>query len=247
LQHSLFPQVLKADFHLHTSSDERDKDISYSDKELIDEAARQGFSVLSFTFHDYCYYPLTLRNYAKKKGILLISGVEKTISGKHVLLINYPLKDIKKIEKLQEVSDLRNYLKNMKKADRAALLTVFAHPRFWLLGMGRTMFRQNIDLADAVEYQSFRHKVYDFNEDVLRLAKKYKKEVVGTTDMHTFDQFGHTYTLISSKKEPVAIIHAIKTGKTKIVSSPLSAIVIMKRLSRELKGTLLKIFKYGRA
>jgi predicted metal-dependent phosphoesterase TrpH len=226
--------VLKCDFHLHTASDRQDRHIRYSDKELIDLAAKSGFDVLSLTFHDCCYFPATIKAYAQKKGILLIPGIEKTVDGKHVLLINYPFADAKSIEKISTFAELRRYLERLKTADRESLLTVFAHPRFWIIGMGKKAFRKNKDLCDALEYQSFRHAFYDFNEDVTWLARKHGKALIGNTDAHTLEQFNHTYTLVDSQKYARAVIRAIKQGKTTVISKPLSTRAIIKRLHLDL-------------
>ncbi|MFH1174029.1 MAG: PHP-associated domain-containing protein [archaeon] len=229
--------MLKADFHLHAKEDTQDW-IAYTAKELVDLAVNKGFSVLSFTFHDVCFYPKELVTYARKKGILLLPGIEKTIEHKHVLLINYPLRDKKKIEQIDNFSTLRKYLNSLKLVERESLLTVFAHPRFWFIGMSKSVFRKNIDLADALEYQSFRHVLYDFNEDILRLASKYHKRTIGNTDAHLLNQFGHTYTNIVAKKEAKSIIQAIKRGKSNITSRSLSTMIVLARIYLDVKTIL---------
>jgi len=227
--------MLKGDFHLHTKSDFQNEVINYSDEALLDLAAKHNFDVLSFTFHDQCYFPKKLQEYAKKNNILLLPGVEKTIDGYHVLIINYPLADKDKIESISKFSEYRHYLENMKKDDRDALLSVFAHLRSWIVGMGRRTFRANIDLCDAFEYISPYHKLYDLNEDIHRLAIKYNKPLLGNTDMHVSEQFDYTYTLIDAEKQSKAVISAIKTGKVRLVTKPLPTRILWKRFTFEFK------------
>ena len=43
---------LKADLHLHANEDPEYNSLNYSAKQLIDEASRLKFDVLSFTFHN---------------------------------------------------------------------------------------------------------------------------------------------------------------------------------------------------
>ena len=78
---------LKVDLHTHTCEDPQDR-ISYNAFQLIDRAALKGFDALAITNHDFVLYNDKLVKYAAEKGILLIPGMELTLSKKHVLLIN---------------------------------------------------------------------------------------------------------------------------------------------------------------
>ena len=81
--------MLKADFHIHSNEDKRDL-IAYSAREFIDAAAEKKFDVLALTNHDIFTYSQELSDYAAEKGILLIPGIESTIEGKHVVILNPP-------------------------------------------------------------------------------------------------------------------------------------------------------------
>ena len=81
--------MLKAELHTHIHADPKDGHfVTYSAQELIDEAAQKNFDVLGISCHDYLYRDQAAEEYARQKGILLLSGVERTIEGKHVLLYN---------------------------------------------------------------------------------------------------------------------------------------------------------------
>jgi predicted metal-dependent phosphoesterase TrpH len=80
---------LKADLHLHTAEDPLDR-VRYTAKELISKAADEGFDVISITNHRQITFNQDLLSYAKERGILLISGIEMTIHGRHVLVLNPP-------------------------------------------------------------------------------------------------------------------------------------------------------------
>jgi predicted metal-dependent phosphoesterase TrpH len=80
--------MLKVDFHTHTADDPADQ-ICYQTHELIDRAAELGFDCLAITLHDRQLDPAPFRPYAASRGIVLIPGVERTIEGRHVLLLNY--------------------------------------------------------------------------------------------------------------------------------------------------------------
>ena len=80
--------MLKIDLHTHTADDPFDH-ISYTTKELIDRAAFLGFDALAITLHDKQLAIEGLIPYASERGIVLIRGIERTIEGKHVLLLNF--------------------------------------------------------------------------------------------------------------------------------------------------------------
>ncbi|MQY59231.1 MAG: hypothetical protein GH144_06450, partial [Clostridia bacterium] len=77
---------LKADLHLHTKEDPKDK-VKYTAKQLIDEAWRQKFDVLAITNHNMVLYDDYLKKYALDKGIVLIPGIEVKVEGKHIILL----------------------------------------------------------------------------------------------------------------------------------------------------------------
>src|SRR4051812_41430416 len=80
--------MLKAELHTHTSDDPLDY-IPHSIVELIDRASTLEYDVLAITLHDRCWDVNEAAAYARTRGLTLIGGVEKTIEGKHVLLLNF--------------------------------------------------------------------------------------------------------------------------------------------------------------
>jgi predicted metal-dependent phosphoesterase TrpH len=75
--------------HCHTADDPYDY-IPYSARDLIDRAAELGYSAIAITLHDADFDPATEERYARSRGITFIAGIERTIAGKHVLLLNFP-------------------------------------------------------------------------------------------------------------------------------------------------------------
>ena len=84
-----YPVVLKADLHTHSSEDPIDR-IPYDARTLIDRASALGYAVLAITLHDRQLPVEALTRYASARGVVLIPGIERTIRGKHVLLLNFP-------------------------------------------------------------------------------------------------------------------------------------------------------------
>ena len=106
--------MLKADFHIHTNNDPKDKFISYSNKEVIDKAFELGFEVIAITLHGKHTYDKKLADYAKKKDILLISGIEANINKKEVVILNAK----KGVFKVKTFSQLRKYKKKNPNIDK---------------------------------------------------------------------------------------------------------------------------------
>jgi predicted metal-dependent phosphoesterase TrpH len=201
---------LKADLHIHTREDPEDH-ISYSAYQLIDRAFTKGFDVLAITNHQEVTYGQRLKSYAAERGIVLIPGVEATIAGKHVLLINMPFEK-RSFTTFQDVQ--RNKAPNN--------LVVAPHPYFPSPTCLNGQLEATPEMFDAIEYCHFYSERINFNKPALRFAYKHRLPVVGNSDAHIAHQFGLTYSLVEAEKHPDAIIQAIKAGQVKPVSRPLA-------------------------
>src|SRR3989442_7963855 len=80
--------MLKVELHSHTADDPLDR-IPHTTTELIDRAAGLGYDALAVTLHDRQLDVRRWESYAADRGIVLIPGVERTIEGRHVLLLNF--------------------------------------------------------------------------------------------------------------------------------------------------------------
>src|SRR6267142_144063 len=80
--------MLKVELHTHTSDDPIDP-IPYSTFDLIDRAAELEYDALAITLHDKQLDVAIYAQYAASRGIVLIPGIERTIDGRHVLLLNF--------------------------------------------------------------------------------------------------------------------------------------------------------------
>lgn len=208
---------LKACLHLHTEGDPKDS-ILYSPESAIKKAAELKFDVVSITCHDKVIWSEKLRDYAARRKILLIPGIEKTIEGKHVLLINAD----REAENLHTFQALGEYKKSHPFCAVIAphpfhLYPPLIHPQ----SLGNKL-TAHIDLFDAVELSFYYLEHLDFNEKAKKIAAEYSKPLVGTSDIHDLKYFNNTYTLIESQKETAQIIQAIKQGKVEIVTKPLT-------------------------
>lgn len=202
--------MLKADLHIHTSEDLHDN-VKYTAKQLIDRAAKLKYDVISITNHDTYSYTKELAEYAKSKGILLIPGIEPRIEGKEILLYNFTYEEVKKIKNFE---DLRKFRRKDK-------LIIAPHPFFFKHTCIKDNLIKYIDLFDAIEYCSFYTKHINLNKKSVEIANKFKKTLLGTSDMHNLWRMDYTYSLIDAKKDIISIVNAIRNNKIKIRTKPL--------------------------
>lgn len=200
---------LKADLHLHTR--EGDRFIAYDARDLVARAAREGFQVLSITNHNTLTYTRELAAYAGERGILLIPGVEATIERKHVLLYNIDVPP-HWIQTFDDLQQLRS----------SEWLVVAAHPFFPGSICLRDQLLDEIDLFDAIEFSHFYNGWFDFNRRAVSLAREVGLPLLGTSDSHLAQQFGTTYSLVEAELTVESVVAAIRKGRVRIASRPLT-------------------------
>jgi len=205
--------MIKIDLHIHSGEDKRDKWIKYSAKELIDKAAEMKFNALSFTLHHQFFWKKEVIDYAKKKGILLIPGSEMKIEGKEVLIYNLKKEHLKSVKTLEDLRELKKKNKN--------IFVMAPHPYHLIsICLGKKLV-EHIDLFDAIELSWFYTWLINPNKKAMKVAKKYKKPMVATSDCHDINRFGSHFTLLESSKDIASIFNAIRNNKLKIHTRPL--------------------------
>src|SRR5260370_38976954 len=80
--------LLKVELHTHTSDDPIDR-IPHTVTDLIDRAAALGYQALAVTLHERQLDLQRFAAYGSERGIVLIPGIERTIQGRHLLLLNF--------------------------------------------------------------------------------------------------------------------------------------------------------------
>ena len=205
---------LKADLHLHTCEGP-ETIVQWTPRELIDLAAQAGYQVLSFTDHERQTYDLSLARYAQDRGIVLIPGVEATVEGHHVLLYNFSCSP----------KDLRTF-RDIRRCKEPTSLVVAPHPFFPGSTSLRWRLLEQLDVFDAVEYSHFYTTWIDYNRRMLPLARGYDLPLLGSSDAHLPCQLGTTYSLIQAEPRPEAVIDAVRAGRVRVVSRPLTTYML---------------------
>lgn len=224
--------MLKADFHVHTG-DDKFHSLEYSSKEAINHMAKLGYGVLAITNHHKIYYNQELAGHAQSKGILLIPGIEKQIENCDVLLINLTEKDAKDINSFSDLKKLKERNKNA--------LVIAPHPFVPFLSNLSKRLEENIHYFDAIEYSNFYILGMNFNKKAVKLAKKYNKPMVGTSDAHNLFQLNNTYSLVNSEKNADAVVDAVKKGNVELQTKRMSYY----NFARLMKSVFIERLKMG--
>lgn len=205
--------LLKTNLHFHSSEDPLDGPyISYSFKEAIDRAAELGFQVLAITHHNGYGYTPKLAGYAQSKNILLIPGIEQTVCGKHVIMLNIT----KEAENIENFEDLARY-----RAAHPECLIMAPHPYYYGNYSLKGYLDKHHDLFDAVEQSWFYNKIMNRNPEAKGAAEKYNLPFIATSDTHKLKYLNNSYALIeASELSPAAVFAAIRARKFKNESVP---------------------------
>ncbi len=213
--------MLKSDLHIHTKS-LVSWEGSITPRELIDKAAKLKFDVLCISEHatldrffrktkffDALRTYRRYKDYAKKKGILLLPGFEAHIEGKEVLFVDC-LEDIKKYMTFESLYDLKDNC-----------FIIAPHPFLSKDCCLRDKLVEHIKLFDAVEHTSSYLRWFNSNLKTEEVVKKYNKPFIANSDSHWWFQFGRNYSLIDADKNKDDFLEAIRKNKIKRVVDPL--------------------------
>jgi predicted metal-dependent phosphoesterase TrpH len=222
--------TLKVDFHTHTADDLKDY-ISFSAEQLIDRAARLGIDAVAITNHDIVTFNRELEEYAAERGVLLIPGVELTLSNKHVLVINPDFRRAPDSGSLEDLARIRS----------AANLIIAPHPFYPGFKCLGSKLAKHSEFFDAVEFSFFYNHLINRNKKAVRFAVANGKPLVGSSDSHNLWQVGTTYTLVEAEKNIPSIVAAVKDGRAEVSTVPLSLLTMMRVAVNFALGDRLKI------
>ncbi len=196
--------ILKTNLHFHTSLDDG-KIVDYDIYRYIDCAKEKCFDVLVYTPHWKFLFRQEYADYAERKGILLIPGMEAEIGGKDVLIVNCD----GEAEKIKTFEDLGAY-----KNKNPEVLIIAPHPYVLSPKSLRSKLLENIGLFDAIELTVFSNKIFNFNKKAAEVAEKYSKPLIANSDTHFLKDLNRGYSLVETEKKNIeSVLSAVKKGK----------------------------------
>lgn len=207
--------MIKVDLHMHSGEDPEDG-LRYPATALIDRAAKLGFAAISITLHGRVLEDARVFDYARRRGVLLIRGVEWNIHGADVLL--YHAITQREVETLQTWSDLRRF-----RHDRGdGLLVIAPHPYYPVRQSLKRVVEEHMDLFDAIEHAQIHLPWLNFNKRALQVATEHGRPVIANSDAHNLWMFGRHFTLVDAEPTVESIFRAIRAGKLRWVSPPMT-------------------------
>ena len=223
--------MLKVELHAHTDMDPADR-IPHSTTELIDRASALGYGAIAVTLHDRYFDPAPWGAYARERGIVLLSGIEKTIEHRHVLLINFP-PSCASVRTFDDIGRL--------KAGTPGLV-VAPHPYYPIRSALGSRLERHAALFDAVELNAMYTPRIDFNRRAVTWARARGMPLVGNTDLHLLEQLGTTHSMVDAPAHADAICEAIRLGRVEVKTEPLTETRAALIFSRMCLGGLLGRF-----
>jgi predicted metal-dependent phosphoesterase TrpH len=220
--------VVKLELHTHTDEDPADR-ITHSARQLVDRASGLGYGAMAITLHDRYFDPAPHADYARERGVVLLSGIERTIARRHILLINFPA----------ACADVRSFEDIAKLKARSGGLVVAPHPFYPIPSALGGMLDEQAAIVDAVEINAMYTRLIDFNRRAIAWARAHGKPLVGNTDLHLLDQMGPTYSLVDAEPHADALCEAIRAGRVEVRTKPLSSIRAARLFAGMLWGGLL--------
>src|SRR5207244_1040962 len=187
--------------------------IPHTTDELIDRAADLGYHALAITLHDKQLELAPFQEHAARRGVVLIPGLERTIRGRHILLLNFSAR-AESVATFEELAALKQ---------REGGLVIVPHP-FYPLGncIGGRLLDRYRDVFDAVEVNAMYAPGLNFNKPAIAWARRHGKPLVGNGDVHRLEQLGTTYSLVDADPNPQSICDAIGAGRVEVRTEPLT-------------------------
>ena len=207
---------IKIDLHIHTLDDPKDA-VDFSAHQLLERARSFGFRVLAITLHDAVFDRKEVFADAASMGILLIPAAEVRLLGADVIVLNVTAEEIAQLKNFDDLRRLRARREN-------SIFTVAPHP-FYVFGgsIGPRMFAE-IDCFDAIEFCHFHIGPFNPNRRAQRVATRFGKPMIATSDAHRLHAFGRHYT--SMPMPPALTVEnvfaGLRSGPLRLTSPPSS-------------------------
>jgi len=193
---------IKIDLHIHTLDDPKDA-VDFSAHQLLERARALGFRALAITLHDAVFDRKEVFADAAAMGILLIPAAEVRLLGADVIVLNVTA---------EEVAQMKNFddLRSLRARRGGSIFTIAPHP-FYIFGgsIGSRLFAE-IDFFDAIEFCHFHIGLFNPNRRAQRVATRFGKPMIATSDAHRLHAFGRHYT--SMPMPPALTVENIFAG-----------------------------------
>jgi predicted metal-dependent phosphoesterase TrpH len=207
---------IKIDLHIHTLDDPKDA-VDYSAHQLLERARALGFRVLAITLHDAVFDRPEVFADAAAMGILLIPAAEMRLHGADVIVLNVSAEEMAELKSFDDLRRLR-----ARRGD--SIFTIAPHPFYKFGGSIGSRLFQEIDCFDAIEFCHFHIGLFNPNRRAKRVASRFGKPLIATSDAHRLHAFGRHYTSIPRPSALTLenVFAALRSGPLRLTSPPCS-------------------------
>ncbi len=208
------PEWIKVDLHIHTLDDPKDV-IDYSAHQLLERARQLGFGVLAITLHDAVFDRPEVYADAAAMGILLISAAEMRIEGADIILLNVNRDEVAQLKTFADVRKLRE-------RRGPSMFTIAPHPFYVLGGSIGSRLLAEIDCFDGIELCHFHKGPLNPNRRAARVAKRFGKPLIATSDAHRLHAFGRHFTSMPRPRDLTceSFFAGLRAGPLRLTSPP---------------------------
>jgi hypothetical protein len=203
---------IKIDLHIHTLDDPKDA-VDFSAHQLLERARSLGFRVLAITLHDAVFDRKEVFADAAAMGILLIPAAEVRLLGSDVILLNVTAEEVAQLKNFDDVRRLRHaegILFSLSRRTRSTFrrlnrIAGFSKRSIVLTRLSFVIFT----LAHSIRIARAQ-----------RVATRFGKPMIATSDAHRLHAFGCHYT---SMPMPPAltienVLAGLRTGPLRLTS-----------------------------
>ena len=161
--------------------------MDFSAHQLLERARSLGFRVLAITLHDAVFDRKEVFADAAAMGILLISAAEVRLLGADVIVLNVTAEEMARLKNFDDLRRLRARRGN-------SIFTIAPHPFYIFGGSIGSRLISEIDCFDAIEFCHFHIGLLNPNRWAKRVAARFGKPLIATSDAHRLHAFGRHYT-----------------------------------------------------
>jgi predicted metal-dependent phosphoesterase TrpH len=207
---------IKIDLHIHTLDDPKDA-VDYSAHQLLERARLLGFRVLAITLHDAVFDREEVFADAAAMGILLIPAAEVRLCGADIIILNVTGEEIAALKTFNDLRRLRARRGN-------SIFTIAPHPFYVFGGSIGSRLLAEIDCFDAIELCHFHHGLFNPNRRAKKVASRFGKPLIATSDAHRLHAFGRHHTRIPTPPELTLenVLASLRAGPLNLTSPPCS-------------------------
>jgi len=207
---------IKIDLHIHTLDDPKDA-VDFSAHQLLERARSLGFRVLAITLHDAVFDRKEVFADAAAMGILLVPAAEVRLLGADVIVLNVTAEEVAQLKNFDDLRRLRAQRGN-------SIFMVAPHP-FYIFGgsIGSRLFAE-IDCFDAIEFCHFHIGPFNPNRRAKKVAARFGKPLIATSDAHRLHAFGRHYTSMPMPAVLTVqnVFAGLRSGPLRLTSPPSS-------------------------